>query len=742
MMAQWITNGQPLGFAADTYCAEKERGVVLRGCDAGSGKVRMKGFLKRINYRIRDRLLWASMPMFFLSLMAIGICSYVLFNGYLTHTRIQQNGHELTHFRQAVWDQAAIEALSMAMDPNDFSSGEDEETTGLVRAVISDGSPDQTESVVSILPASRERKLGKDLAVWWQDHRPRFETGKYEPGRESGELVVQGRKQVRIFSPFLIQSDGEFESLLPVLVQDGHSARQTVTVCFLDLQQLLDGNRPSCWWCALSPEGIVLAGSDPELVVGRPLTELTSGAGPALLAGTKGENLLQELADKSRWEEGNSGSVSAGLRVGEWLLSSDQRDQTLSLLTAVPTQNLKALIGRYTAMSLGIGLLALILTMLGILRVVEAASARIYALGGAMRAVARGDLDRRLEVTAGDEVATLFAYFNDMADDLSENRRLAEHRASQLRSSVADLQRLDRAKQEFLTLVSHEVRTPLTAIKGGIEYLRSSLQDTPEQEMKVFEAHNLPDILEIIEKNTRRLGGFMNDATVMANVQSLRKRLTINSAPVGEIIANILDDHTEQIEALELDVTNELAQVSRWALLGDIEMLSIALEKVIDNAVTHNIPQGRILIQEIPSIPGFGDPENLHRKVETTAGELFQNSIWDQRSVHWRLIEIRNTGAPIPANRREALFTKFELVGPIENHQRGTGLSMPIVKTVLQRHGGGIFVGSTQEGDNSFYLLVPTSDQVAAQRMPTNLWDDARQGPGGIPWDENVHPGS
>ncbi len=396
----------------------------------------------------------------------------------------------------------------------------------------------------------------------------------------------------------------------------------------------------------------------------------------------------------------------------------------------------------YIALGLVVGVSVLVITLVGIMRVIRLASRRLYALGDAMRDVARGDLDRRLEITCRDEVGTLISYFNNMADDLSRHRNLADQRAAQLRSSLDDLKRLDKAKQEFLTLVSHEVRTPLTAIKGGVEYLRSSIRDVSAAENEIFEGHNLPEILNIIDKNMQRLGGFMNDATVMANIQSMHKRMTITQAPARDLIQDILSSHAEAIAEKKLEVRHELPPGCPWELLGDMEMLYLALEKVVNNAVAHNVPGGLVVIREVFGVPDAGGPEDLRARVDAAAGELFPDGRWHDHAVRWRLIEIYNTGKPIPEDRQEALFTVFELVGPIENHQRSTGLSMPIVKTALERHGGGVFVLAREGGGNSFFLLVPTLDQGdgISGRPESNLWSEVGQGFGGIPGYEEVDP--
>ena len=114
-------------------------------------------------------------------------------------------------------------------------------------------------------------------------------------------------------------------------------------------------------------------------------------------------------------------------------------------------------------------------------------------------------------------------------------------------------------------------------------------------------------------------------------------------------------------------------------------------------------------------IPGAGDvrtlvgAEQIKRLVEQPE---FRH--WEHEEIHWRIVEIFNTGPAIPAHRQEALFGKFELVETIENHHRGSGLSLSIARTVIELHGGQIFLSSQDDVGNSFYLVVPTLHGSAA----------------------------
>ena len=131
--------------------------------------------------------------------------------------------------------------------------------------------------------------------------------------------------------------------------------------------------------------------------------------------------------------------------------------------------------------------------------------------------------------------------------------------------------------------------------------------------------------------------------------------------------------------------------------------------------MVHNFDGGRIVVREAMNIPG---QEGTDCRVEPEGEYLLKGQAsfgkWRREEITWRLIEIFNTGDPIPADRRKALFGKFELVGRIEHHHKGSGLSIPIASSAVKNHGGRILVHADHRLGNSFFLLLPTlrSDAV------------------------------
>jgi signal transduction histidine kinase len=333
---------------------------------------------------------------------------------------------------------------------------------------------------------------------------------------------------------------------------------------------------------------------------------------------------------------------------------------------------------------------------------------------------------------------------DQLARGQQEAQRQAEEKAERLRGTLDDMRQLDRAKDEFLILISHEVRTPLTAIMGGVDFLKSSVARVQGPDRRILDQLNIAEIAEIIEGSGERLKNFMNDAIQMTAIQSRDRRLELVAIPAGSLAEVGLCGIREKAAPRRITVNNELERGVDWAVLGDQKVLKLALERVMHNALKHNHDGGEITIREAHAIPGIGvrdwlpGPEAVARLRAQPA-----YAHWAGRQLRWRLIEVFNTGEPIPEDRQAALFGKFELVGRIEHHQQGTGLSLPIAGAAMETHGGRILVRSVPGEGNSFYLLLPTimdAEGDLAGTIPGSGHDEA-EGIGGGAGDEQVDLG-
>jgi signal transduction histidine kinase len=391
------------------------------------------------------------------------------------------------------------------------------------------------------------------------------------------------------------------------------------------------------------------------------------------------------------------------------------------------------------ATAVGIALAAVAGAVIGTVRVVDRVSARLARLGAHMEGLARGDDTTRLPRGAADEVGRLEGYFNLMAASLEEAHREAGSQAVRLQVALENQRLLDKAKDDFLVLISHEVRTPLTSVLGGVNILKNAVERAEPADRAVLERLNLPEVAGIIASSGQRLGGFLTDAIQMTTIQSGERHLELTPVAPADLFSAALHRVRPWAAARGISVACRACDGAPWDLLCDSTVLGVAVGKIIDNAVVHNLDGGAVTVGEVDTVPGHGGPADV---VTPDMPQRLQDQPgwrpWADEDIAWRIFEVHNSGRAIPESRLGSLFGKFELVGRIEHHTRGSGLSLPIAKAAVEQHGGRILVRSEEGWGTSFYLVLPTVPAGAAGRVWGRSGDDAAEGLGGRAGHEQV----
>jgi two-component system phosphate regulon sensor histidine kinase PhoR len=215
---------------------------------------------------------------------------------------------------------------------------------------------------------------------------------------------------------------------------------------------------------------------------------------------------------------------------------------------------------------------------------------------------------------------------------------------------ITELRALERTKREFVVNVSHELKTPLTAIKGFVETMQPRA-----------EAENRP-YLEIIRRNTDRLIAVVEDLLVLSKLETPGLKLEREPVDVRVIAANILKLFErragEKGIRLALEAPEDLPAVP-----GDPAQIEGLLLNLVDNAVKYT-DQGAVLI-----------------RLRRAEGRL--------------LIEVQDTGTGIDAVHVPHIFERFYVVDKSRSKKLGgTGLGLAIVKHIVQAHQGEISVRS------------------------------------------------
>jgi two-component system sensor histidine kinase KdpD len=216
----------------------------------------------------------------------------------------------------------------------------------------------------------------------------------------------------------------------------------------------------------------------------------------------------------------------------------------------------------------------------------------------------------------------------------------------------------------LLSAVSHDLRTPISAIKASVtSLLQRDIDWTPEAQQ---------EFLDTIDEETDRLNALVGNLLDMSRLQS--DALQINAVPVGleQVVPAALQSLGVDEDSLELDVPETLPRV-----LADPGLLERALANVIQNAIR------------------FSPPDAPAR---VTAGAV--NGIVD--------IRIVDRGPGVPTADRERLFVAFQRLGDAGNGE-GVGLGLAVARGFVEAMGGDIEVEDTPGGGLTVILRLPAA---------------------------------
>jgi len=281
-------------------------------------------------------------------------------------------------------------------------------------------------------------------------------------------------------------------------------------------------------------------------------------------------------------------------------------------------------------------------------------------------------LIRRTEVRPfSDKQIALLKTFADQAVIAIENVRLfheTQDKNQQLQIANERLQELDRLKSDFVANVSHELRTPLTAIKGAVDLvLREVPGPLSEKQMHY---------LTRVRSNTQHLAGLINDLLDLSKVEEGKIELQAERISLGGVIYEVIETlrPVAAEKSIELAVTLE-ASVLVWA---DPDKVTQVLTNLIGNAIKFTPPQGRVVISST------------------------------SKPDEWVRVSVSDTGPGISTEEREKIFDKFYQIAPRgESKPKGTGLGLAISKSLVELHGGKIWVESEHRGGSIFHFTLP-----------------------------------
>ena len=351
-------------------------------------------------------------------------------------------------------------------------------------------------------------------------------------------------------------------------------------------------------------------------------------------------------------------------RRGPVMAPIQHHDQVVAVVWVPPLTGLRR-VAEEIGIPLAIGALLLLVagTAIAALVIFRPALARLSAVEAAARRFGEGDLTARAPEIGGDEVAAVAAAFNRMAADLSARQ--------------AQLVEADRARRQLLADVSHELMTPLTAIRGYAETLA-----LPQFQPATKEGQRA---VRVIDEEGERIERLVQDLLDLARFEAGGLSLNLENVDVDEIFERAVERHAQT--AQEKGVTLEVAgQDGDIRMVGDPHRLEQAVQNLVSNALRHTPPGGAIRLAA----------SRDHDTVRLT---------------------VTDNGVGIPEQHLPHVFDRFYKADQSRSGA-GSGLGLSIVKAIVERHGGTVSVRSRQGVETVFEITLSARAPDLRSRVP------------------------
>ena len=336
-----------------------------------------------------------------------------------------------------------------------------------------------------------------------------------------------------------------------------------------------------------------------------------------------------------------------------WLY--DDQSVVGAVLLHIPTASLRVGLGSVVRQILPPAALALVLGTILAFFLARSQIRPLKEMSGAVREFSKGDLTRRVDVNCGGELEELADSINRMAEELT---------------------RLEDSRRSFVANVSHELRSPMTCMRGYVQAMQDGV--IPQEEM--------PRYLQIVLDETDRLTDLVKDLLDLSRLESGKFPLTLAPFDGNELMRRNLINFEPRIDQKHIAVAVDLAEGPLY-VLADANRINQVVSNIIDNAVKF--------------LPAEG-------------GRLTVRTRGAGRNVRFSIL---NNGPDIAEADLPYIFERFYKADKAHTSGQGTGLGLSICQRIMQQHGSKITVRSGS-GETAFEFELPLAEASEAPAAP------------------------
>jgi two-component system phosphate regulon sensor histidine kinase PhoR len=235
---------------------------------------------------------------------------------------------------------------------------------------------------------------------------------------------------------------------------------------------------------------------------------------------------------------------------------------------------------------------------------------------------------------------------------------------------VTELRRMEAVRRDFIANASHDLRTPLTSIRGFADALLAESVSPSDRRR----------YLGIISRNAQRLNELIDDLLELSRIEGRSEALELREISIREIAAQVVSDLTPRLEAAKLTI--KCAFEDAGMAWGDPGAVLRVLTNLLDNAIKYSDPGGSIGIR-----------------------------VWREQGFIWT--RLTDTGVGIAEAELSRIFERFYRADKARSRSRGgTGLGLSIVKLLVQAMAGEVSVTSQLGVGSQFTVRLPAADNA------------------------------
>ena len=274
--------------------------------------------------------------------------------------------------------------------------------------------------------------------------------------------------------------------------------------------------------------------------------------------------------------------------------------------------------------------------------------------------IKEGNLDFVLDVEGTDEFSELCQDFEDM------RRRLKE--------SAEERVRMDKENKELISNISHDLKTPMTAIKGYVEGIMDGIADTPEK---------MERYIRTIYNKTNEMDHLINELTFYSKIDTNRIPYTFSKLNVEDYFNDCAEELSVEMETRNIELVYANYVDSKVQIIADGEQIRRVIHNIISNSIKYmDKPKGIIQIRV------------------KDVGDFIQ-------------VEIEDNGKGIAAKDLTNIFDRFYRTDVSRNSSKGgSGIGLSIVKKIMDDHGGKVWATSREGIGTIMYFVLRKYQEV------------------------------